>query len=397
MGNQHFLPGQMPPPGNTVTSTVSCRACSARTGNLVLDLGVQPACDHFPHDSDAGRDARYPLQMWLCDSCGLAQLLGEPTMAEEALGTEPQALVDQAADAVEHLETSGWLAGRRRVAEFASPHGGSWLNLLENRGLAAVGAGEPADLVIDSFGMMHDADQSLALAARMDRVAPGGALLLQYHSLDTIMRLGQWNALRHGHFAYYSTMALSGMLGVKGFRPRAAWQFDLYGGTVLLAATRESDGHVAVDRSVHDLLDEDVRVGVTDAAAVGFLQGEAEAHAEGLREWTFAQRASGKRVVGYGAASRSVALLCRAGLDRTLLPAIVDVSPSKHGLRMPGTDIPIIGPQSLETQPPDAVLLFVPDLLNEVRRALPQVEDSGGTWVDAETLRASTCRSRSPR
>jgi hypothetical protein len=148
---------------------------------------------------------------------------------------------------------------------------------------------------------------------------------------------------------------------------------------------------------VHELLDEDARAGVADSAAVGLLQGEAEAHAAGLREWTLAQQASGNRVVGYGAASRSVALLCRAGLDRTLLPAIVDVSESKHGLRMPGTDIPIVGPQLLHTDPPDAVLLFVPDLLNEVRRALPQVEGSGGTWVDAETLRPSTCRSHTPR
>lgn len=245
--------------------------------------------------------------------------------------------------------------------------------------------------------MMHDPDQSRALAARMEQVAPGGVLLLQYHSLDTILRLGQWNALRHGHFAYYSTMALAGMLGAKGFRPRAAWQFDLYGGTVLLAATREADGGVTVDHSVNELLEEDARLGVTDSEAVSLLQGEAEAHAEGLREWLLAQRASGKTVLGYGAASRSVALLCRAGLDRTLLPAIVDVSPSKHGLRMPGTDIPIIGPAALATEPPDVVLLFVPDLLNEVRRALPEVEGSGGSWVDAETLRPSTCRSNSLR
>ena len=34
---------------------------------------------------------------------------------------------------------------------------------------------------------------------RAARVAPGGTLVLQYHSLDTIVRLGQWNALRHGH------------------------------------------------------------------------------------------------------------------------------------------------------------------------------------------------------
>jgi hypothetical protein len=380
-----------------VTSEVTCRACSARSGNLVLDLGDQPACDNFPDEGDPGGDARYPLRMWLCGSCGLAQLLGEPTMAEEALGTEPQALVDQAADAVGNLATSGWLADRRRVAEFASPHGGSWLPLLEDRGLTAVSGGEPADLVIDSFGMMHDPDQSSALAARTEHVAPGGVLLLQYHSLDTIMRLGQWNALRHGHFAYYSTMALAGMLAAKGFRPRAAWQFDLYGGTVLLAATRQSDGPITVDRSVKELLDEDARIGVTDSAAVGRLQGEAEAHVEGLREWILAQQAAGKSVLGYGAASRSVALLCRSGLDRTHLPAIVDVSPSKHGLRMPGTDIPIIGPGSLATHPPDAVLLFVPDLLSEVRRALPQVEDSGGSWVDAETLRPSVCRSDSLR
>ena len=83
---------------------------------------------------------------------------------------------------------------------------------------------------------MHAPDQAAALAERAARVAPGGVLLLQYHSLDTIVAHGQWNALRHGHYAYYSTTALTAMLAAVGFSPRTAWQFDLYGGTVLLAA-----------------------------------------------------------------------------------------------------------------------------------------------------------------
>src|SRR5580698_8318472 len=112
----------------------TCRACRASEGCLVLDLGEQPASDYFPRCDNPGPDPRYPLQMWLCSSCGLAQLLGDPTLAEEALGTEPEALVDQAAEAVEYLATSGWLSGRTSVAEFASPHGGSWLTLLEARG-----------------------------------------------------------------------------------------------------------------------------------------------------------------------------------------------------------------------------------------------------------------------
>ena len=98
--------------------------------------------------------------------------------------------------------------------------------------------------------------------------------------------------------------------------------------------------------------------------------------------------AAGRSVLGYGAASRAVALLCRAGVDRQLLPAIVDTSVSKHGLRMPGTDVPIVSPAELTMHPPHLVLLFVPDLLTEVRRAFPEVEESGCRWVDAEALRA---------
>ena len=89
-------------------------------------------------------------------------------------------------------------------------------------------------------------------------------------------------------------------------------------------------------------------------------------------------------MIGYGAASRAVALLLQAQVDRTLLPAIVDASPAKQGLRMPGNDIPIVGPAELAARRPDSVLLFVSDLLTEVRAAFPEVEAAGGRWVDVE-------------
>jgi hypothetical protein len=366
----------------------ACRSCWGRSGHVVLDLGYQPACDHFPETHDPGPDPDYPLEMWLCSSCGLAQLVGEPTIADEPRGAEPDALVAQAVDAVERLATTGWLSGRSQVVEFPSPHGGSWLGLLADRGIPPAEDDGLADLVIDSFGMMHDPDQSGALAARADRLAPGGTLLLHYHSLDTIIRLGQWNALRHGHFAYYSTGALVDMLEAKGLKPRFAWRFDLYGGTVLLAASREPGQGGAPDGSVKALLSDEARLGVRDHAVVGRLQDHAEAHARALRNWLVDQRTAGRNVLGYGAASRAVALLCRAGVNQQLLPAIADSSPSKHGRRMPGTDIPIVAPTGLAADPPDAVLLFVPDLMTEVRRDFPQVEESGGGWVDADALHA---------
>src|SRR5262249_31308127 len=66
-----------------------------------------------------------------------------------------------------------------------------------------------------------------------------------------------------------------------------------------------------------------------------------------------------------------------------------DASPAKQGLRMPGTDIPIVGPDHLAHRQPDAVLLFVSDLQAEVRAAFGDVEASGGQWVDAQLIGSS--------
>ena len=363
----------------------TCRACYGSTGDLVLDLGEQPPCDYFPRYDDPGPDPVYPLQMWLCSSCGLAQLLADPTVPEEPRGTEPAALVAQAADAVARVTAEGYLPDRGTVAEYGSPHGGSWLELLAARGLAPSGPGDQADVILDCFGLMHAADQHRALAERAARVAPGGVLLLQYHALSTIIGSRQWNALRHGHFAYYSTTALTAMLAAVGFTPRTAWHFDLYGGTVLLAACMDS-ARSDPDDVVRTLLAQDARAGVRDRSAFAGLQRDVHAHARALHDWLVAERSAGSKVLGYGAASRAVALLCHAHVDRALLPAVIDASPAKQGLRMPGTDIPVADTARLAEGRPDAVLLFVPDLLAEVRLAYPEVEQADGRWIDVETL-----------
>ena len=367
-------------------SRVACRACNATRGDLVLDLGEQPAADFFPLRDVPGPDPVYPLQMWLCAECGLAQLLSDPTLPEEPQAVEPAALAVQAATAVECVAAAGLLRAGGRVAEFESPHGGSWSQLLKRRGLVSALGHETADVVVDSFGMMHAADQASALADRTARVADGGVLLLQYHSLETIVSRGQWTALRHGHFAYYSTSVLIEMLRAQGFAARQAWEFPLYGGTVLLAAGRDAERTPSVDRSVDALLAREARAGIRDASMVGRLQRRVQSDSARLHDWLTTARESGALVLGYGAASRAVAVLTRAGIDRSLLPSVADASPAKQSRRMPGTDIPISSPSDLAVDLPRYVLLFVPDLLNEVRSAYPEVEAAGGSWVDAETL-----------
>ncbi len=358
----------------------ACRFCSSTAGDLVLDLGAQPAADHFPPADDPGPDPTHPLRMWMCARCRLAQLVEDPTSADEPRGTEPEVLVRQAHDAVDAMAAAGFLEPGRTVVEFGSPHGGSWMDLLTARGLRPAGEGEPVDVLVDNIGIMHDADQAAALAARVGRLAPDGILLIQFHSLASILRGGQWNALRHGHFAYYSTPALVGMLETVGLRAVRAFWYPIYGGTVLLAATR---GGVP-DGSVVDLVADELSAGVTDPAVLRGLSDAARAAADDLAGFLAAERAAGRTVLGYSAASRAVALLNRAGIGPDLLPAVADSSAAKQGRRPPGSGVPVIAPEELLAARPDGVVLFVEDLLPEVRAAYPEIEERGGRWIVAD-------------
>lgn len=358
----------------------TCRWCGGADGTIVLDLGEQPAADHFPAADDPGPDPVHPLRMWLCAACGLAQLAEDPTTPEEPRGAEPDALVAQARDAVARVQAAGLVPAGGTAREFGSPHGGSWLGLLAAAGLEE-SAGGPADVVIDCFGLMHDADQRAGLARRVTATAPGGVLLLQFHTLAAIVADGGWNALRHGHYAYYSTPVLTAMLDAMGFEVTHGFLFDLYGGTVLLAARRRDEPGPRDTAAVESLLERESALGVTDATAVGRLEEAARRSTEALRAYLEESRAAGRDVLGYAAASRAVPLLNLASVGPDLLPAVADGAPGKQGRRVPGVGIPIVAPDAVGERRPDEVVLFVTDMLAEMRRRMPEVESGGGSWV----------------
>lgn len=143
-------------------------------------------------------------------------------------------------------------------------------------------------------------------------------------------------------------------------------------GTVLVAAVH---GSAEPDDAVRRVLAGEA--GMDDPELLRGLQRAADRHAETLRATLESAAARGARVYAYGAASRAVALFCRAGVSRALLAGVADAAPAKQGRRMPGTDVPIISPAELVAARPDRVLLTVPDLLPEVSERFPEL---AGRW-----------------
>jgi C-methyltransferase-like protein/putative zinc binding protein len=362
-----------------VTSMASCRWCGSEPGETVLDLGLQPACDDFLQLGDPPA-AVHPLRLWACDGCGLVQLPDRSPAPQEPRAVEPAALTAHARDSVAWALSQGLLVPGTSAREFGSPHGGSWAELLATAGLDVRdddGAG-PVDVVIDVFGLMHEDDQREGLGRRVAGLAAGGLLALVFPPLETVVEQRQWNAVRHGHHAYPSTAVAARQLAELGLTVVASVLHPLYGGTRLLVA-RPGDA-VPPDAAPVPLPDDVPRAALT-ALAESVAAGVAA-----LRAHLQQAATEGRRVIGYGAASRAVPLLVAAGIGPELLPAVADASPAKQGRLIPGVGLPVVGPDELVAAHPDEVLLFLPDLMDEVRSALPEVERSGACWRSVETL-----------
>ncbi|MDP7705795.1 transferase [Mycobacterium sp. TY815] len=360
-----------------------CRGCGDAELTQVLDLGRAPAAEHFPLAGEplTPRETMHALTMELCGCCGLAQLGGYDPLApldltEEQQSVEPQAMRDQAADAVRRAEEGGWLRGNT-VREFGSPHGGTWLPLFTECGYREA---EIADVVLDTFGLMHDADQQAAFELRAKATAPDGVLLIQIPSLMAMVGQGQWNLLRHSHFGYHSLTALTNLLGAVGMSVATVWEFDLLGGTYLVAAVH---GRVERDQRAEEILKHEGQFGVTKPYVLRRMQQAVDTHVTQLRQWLEAQADQRLSVYAYCAGSRVPGLFSVANIDRRLIKGIADASPDKHGRRIPGTDIEIISPDQLIAADPDRVLLTLPYLYDEVQRSYPQLD--GRWWVDHGT------------
>ena len=98
--------------------------------------------------------------------------------------------------------------------------------------------------------------------------------------------------------------------------------------------------------------------------------------------WTVQKRNS-KTVMAYGAAAKGNTLLNYAGVRPNLLSCVFDAAPSKQGLFMPGSHIPILPPEQLIDARPDYLLILPWNIADEVKEQNAELAKSGTTFVTA--------------
>jgi hypothetical protein len=359
---------------------LTCRGCAGSRPYLVVDLGNQPASDDFPAVDAPLPDAAWPLQLWYCPDCALVQLGPVEALAEEPVrAVESETSRRHAARTVAAvLSDYPFLAGST-VREFASHHGGSWLEALANYGCTPASEGEPADLVVDVHGLAHEQDVAAQLALRASALAPEGLLVIEHHHLLPLVEQVQFDTIRHGHWTYLSLTAVSRLAARHGLRPVRAVGESVFGGSLRTVLAHQDSAHV-VDPTVAEVLAAEAEARLDSGEGLKSLGDRAAESATALRAYLTGLRESGCTVAGYGAPSKAAILLGVSGVGSDLLPYTVDISPAKHGLAIPGGRIPIEPVDALRERRPETVLILTWDIADEVVNQL-ETAGWGATYV----------------
>ncbi|WP_119459801.1 class I SAM-dependent methyltransferase [Rhodospirillaceae bacterium SYSU D60014] len=396
----------------------ACRFCRAPLVESFADLGMMPLANAYRRPADLRRmEPFYPLHAYVCSQCFLVQL--------EALCTPEEIFEDYAyfssfseswlrhagrfaAQAIEQFD----LDGQSQVVEIAS-NDGYLLQYFQQRGIPVLGIepaanvaavasakgiqtltrffgvetartlaanGQQADLLVANNVLAHVPDINDFVAGLAITLRPSGVLSVEFPHLLNLIQQGQFDTIYHEHFSYLSFVAVERIFAAHGLALFDVEELPTHGGSLRIFA-RHRDSSGAISRRVGEMRARERGAGLDQIATYGAFAERIKTIKRGLLGFLVEAKFSGKRVVGYGAAAKGNTLLNYCGVRTDFLDYVVDISPHKQGLHLPGTQIPIHHPDRVGETRPDYLLVLPWNLKDEIMEQMSFIRDWGGRFV----------------
>ena len=362
----------------------ACLACGNSGLALALDLGTQPLANNFRNTAETTNEQRYPLAINRCTECNHLQLTHavDPTLIYThylyVSGTSGT-----------YLEYMNWYARfvREQFKHWVSSvldigcNDGSQLDAFKRLGFATYGVdpaenlystssanhnvtlgfwdedsagklGRDFDVITTQNSFAHIPDPLAYLKLAKEYLKNDGKIFISTSQADMVPN-GEFDTIYHEHISYYNAQSMKALAERAGLHLLDVVKTPIHGTSYIFVLGKQP---MNVERVANILAMESAQ-GLQSADtynnwATGVVQ-----LVKSLKEQIEEYQAYGYHIIGYGAAAKGMTLLNASGIR---LDAVVDDNPLKQNTWCPGTSIPVVGAEYIQSIPDKQHVVFVP-------------------------------------
>jgi methylation protein EvaC len=400
-----------------IASSGHCRVCSAKIAPF-MSFGRMPIANGFLRPNETENEYFFELAPAFCDACGMFQLVEQPhpeKMFHEqyAFYSSTSRYMQAHFEAFAHAVMKTVLAARddpfvvelgsndgimlrhfkargvrhlgvepsANVAEVARTKGISTISAFFDGKLADEIATEQggADAILASNVMCHIPDLPGVAAGVQRLLKADGVFMFEDPYLGDMIAKTSYDQIYDEHVFIFSASSVQ-----RAFAPFGLDLIDVmpqitHGGS--MRYTLAPTGSRQVSKKVNEQLAKEAALGLNRAQTYLRFKANCENSRAALMETLERLRSQQKRVVGYGATSKSTTVINYCGITPAHVEFISDTTPIKQGRLSPGAHIPVKAHGEFAKRYPDYALLFAWNHVAEIREQEAGFVGAGGRWI----------------
>jgi methylation protein EvaC len=394
-----------------------CRVCRA-TITPFMTFGTMPIANGFLTEAEIPSEYFFELAPAFCASCGTFQLMEQPApekmfhesyafhsstsrymqshfqvfaelVVERVLRQRRDPFVVELGSndgvMLRNFQKAGYrhlgVEPSRNVADVARAQGVETISEFFDEALAAhiVDERGHADVVLAANVMCHIPDIHSVAAGIALLLGPDGVLMFEDPYLGDMIAKTSYDQIYDEHVFIFSAAAVAAAFGQHGLELTDVLPQVTHGGSMRYVLAPK--GRYPVAPAVPALLERERREGLHDARTYDRFRQSCERSKAALRALLDRLRDEKKRVVGYGATSKSTTVTNYCGIGPEHVEFISDTTPIKQGKLTPGAHIPVKPYAAFSAAPPDYALLFAWNHAAEIFEKEQAFKAGGGKWI----------------
>ncbi len=393
-----------------------CLICKASVTSFI-DFGQMPLGNGFLLPEQFDDEYHFPMQVGFCASCGMVQLLNQPD--RERMFHENYAFFSGTSIYMachfkvfaEHVIADYLSIGDPFVVEMGSNDGIMLQNFAStgirhlgiepSKNVAQVAIDKGIRTVTEFFGVdlarqivaengqadaflaanvmchipyMHSIVEGISILLK-----PTGVVMFEDPYLGDIIEKTSYDQIYDEHTFLFSIVSISYLFEQYGMEVIDVEPQTTHGGSMRYVIAHK--GARPVSANVAAQREKESELGLHLSETYDRFCQNCENSRNQLITLLRDLKAKGKRVVGYGATSKSTTITNFCGITPDLVEFISDTTPIKHGKFSPGAHIPVRPYEEFVQDYPDYALLFAWNHSHEIMGKEDAFRASGGKWI----------------